>query len=121
MTPIQIVTDFCAAWDRLDWPAIYAHLADDILYHNIPTDPTHGIDAFKAVFAAFPVSAARFEIHHIAAAGAIVMTERTDHFLLAGKPIVIRVMGIFEIRDGKIAVWRDYFDMAQFVSQMPGS
>jgi len=28
-------------------------------------------------------------------------------------------MGAFEVdADGKIAAWRDYFDMAQFASQM---
>ena len=119
MTPIAIVTDFCAAFDRLDWDGIYAHLADDIVYHNIPMEPVHGLDAFKAVYAAFPVSEARFEINNIAANGNIVLTERTDRFVLAGQPIVIRVMGVFEIRDGKIAVWRDYFDLAQFTGQMP--
>jgi limonene-1,2-epoxide hydrolase len=28
------------------------------------------------------------------------------------------VMGTFEVRDGKIAAWRDYFDMNQFMDQM---
>lgn len=119
MTPIEIVTDFCAAFDRLDWDRIHALLADDIVYHNIPMEPVHGLDAFKATYAAFPVSEARFEIHHIAASADVVLTERTDRFLLAGKPIVIRVMGVFEVRDDKIAVWRDYFDLAQFAGQMP--
>jgi limonene-1,2-epoxide hydrolase len=27
-------------------------------------------------------------------------------------------MGTFEVRDGKIAAWRDYFDMKQFMDQM---
>lgn len=119
MTPIEIVTDFCAAFDRLDWDAIHAHLADDVIYHNMPMEPTNGLAAFKAVYAAFPVSEASFEIHHIAANGYVVMTERTDRFVLAGQPIIIRVMGIFEISHGKIAVWRDYFDMAEFARQMP--
>jgi len=119
MTPIEIVTDFCAAFDRLDWNRIHALLADGIVYHNIPMEPVHGLEAFKAAYAAFPVSEARFEIHHIAASADVVLTERTDRFLLAGKPIVIRVMGVFEIRDDKIAVWRDYFDLAQFAGQMP--
>ncbi len=118
MTPIEIVTDFCAAWDRLDWDAIYSHLSDDIHYHNIPMEPSQGLEAFKAVFAAFPVSEAQLEIRHIAANGRFVLTERVDRFMLAGKPIVILVMGTFEIRDGKIAVWRDYFDLGQFSSQM---
>jgi limonene-1,2-epoxide hydrolase len=30
-------------------------------------------------------------------------------------------MGAFELEDGKIRAWRDYFDLAQFTKQMPGS
>jgi limonene-1,2-epoxide hydrolase len=29
-------------------------------------------------------------------------------------------MGVFELKDGRIAAWRDYFDMQQFTSQLPG-
>jgi hypothetical protein len=28
------------------------------------------------------------------------------------------VMGTFEVRDGKISAWRDYFDMNQFTTRM---
>jgi len=42
-----------------------------------------------------------------------VLTERTDYLDGPGGAIVIRVMGACEIRDGKIAAWRDYFDLAQ--------
>jgi limonene-1,2-epoxide hydrolase len=35
-----------------------------------------------------------------------------------GKKIALRVAGVFEIRDGKVAVWRDYFDLNEFTSQM---
>lgn len=28
-------------------------------------------------------------------------------------------MGTFEVVDGKVAAWRDYFDMLQFMSQLP--
>jgi limonene-1,2-epoxide hydrolase len=121
MSSLQIVTDFCAAWDRLDWEAVYAALAEDIFYHNIPMAPCVGIAAFKAFVAGFPVSEAQFEIHHIVAAGDVVMTERTDRFLLAGKPVVIRVMGVFVLKQGKISEWRDYFDLAEFMSQMPAA
>jgi len=27
-------------------------------------------------------------------------------------------MGTFEVRDGKISAWRDYFDMNQFTRRM---
>ena len=29
-----------------------------------------------------------------------------------GGRIELPVMGVFEVRDGRIAVWRDYFDLA---------
>jgi len=29
-------------------------------------------------------------------------------------------MGAFEVRQGRIVAWRDYFDLAQFTSQMGG-
>ena len=119
-TAITIVRDFCAAWDRMDWDAVLGALSDDIFYHNIPMAPVEGIAAFKGFLAGFPVSAAEFEIHHIAGAGNIVMTERTDRFVIAGKRVVIRVMGVFVIRAGRISEWRDYFDLAEFTSQMPG-
>ena len=119
-TPISIVRDFCAAWDRMDWDAVTAALSDDIFYHNIPMAPVIGIAAFKAFLTGFPVSAAEFEIHHIAANGNVVMTERTDRFTIAGKPVVIRVMGVFVVTAGKISEWRDYFDLAEFAAQMPG-
>jgi limonene-1,2-epoxide hydrolase len=35
-----------------------------------------------------------------------------------GKEISLPVMGTFEVVDGKIAAWRDYFDMNQFMSQI---
>ena len=28
-------------------------------------------------------------------------------------------MGVFELRDGKIAAWRDYWDLRQFEQQLP--
>ena len=48
----------------------------------------------------------------------MVMNERTDRFLINDDWVEIQVMGIFEVVDGKIAHWRDYFDMAKFSAQM---
>ena len=62
-----------------------------------------------------------FRVHHIAANGNVVMTERTDVFFAGPKTIELPVMGTFEVTDdGKISAWRDYFDMNQFMSQLAG-
>jgi len=50
-----------------------------------------------------------------------VMTERVDHFLVGDNRVSVPCMGAFELRDGKISAWRDYWDAKQFESQMPSS
>jgi limonene-1,2-epoxide hydrolase len=115
MRPQDTVEAFIAAWNRSDLEAAFAMMADDIIWHNIPMEPAVGIDACKALMAQFPpVEGIEFETHHISAKGTVVMTERTDKFLIGGTWRKIRLMGIFEVdSDGKIAKWRDYFDMAE--------
>lgn len=116
MSPQETVEAFIAAWNRNDLDAAFAMMADDIVWHNIPMEPAVGIEGCKALMAQFPpMEGIEFETHHISAKGNVVMTERTDRFLIGGKWRNIRLMGIFEIDDaGKIAKWRDYFDMLEF-------
>jgi limonene-1,2-epoxide hydrolase len=54
----------------------------------------------------------RFEvkIHRIAADGAAVLTERTDALIFGGLRLQFWVCGVFEVQDGRITLWRDYFD-----------
>ena len=59
-----------------------------------------------------------FRVINIAADGPVVMTERVDVFRLPDKSFELPVMGTFEVSDGKINAWRDYFDMNQFTSRM---
>ena len=66
------------------------------------------------------VEKVEFRVLNISAAGNVVLTERVDVFVL---PTTSRsscpVMGTFEVRDGKIAAWRDYFDLNQYMQQLP--
>ncbi|WP_109355288.1 limonene-1,2-epoxide hydrolase family protein [Sphingorhabdus sp. EL138] len=116
----QIVVDFIESWNRMDYDSIYAAMADDIFYHNIPMEPCEGIDAVRAFFEGSGMGSdgAEWITHHIATNGNVVLTERTDKFRIDGQWIAIRVMGTFEIEDGKIAKWRDYFDLGQFQGEM---
>jgi limonene-1,2-epoxide hydrolase len=120
--PIEVVRAFCAAWSDGDIDALLAYFHDDAVYHNIPIDPVVGVDAIRATIQMFTGAVERleFEVRNIAADGAIVLTERVDRFVLPAKTIELPVMGTFEIRDGKIAAWRDYFDLNQYMQQLPG-
>ena len=57
-------------------------------------------------------------IAEIVADGPIVMTERVDHLIWAERTVSLPLMGIFEIHNGVITAWRDYFDLNQFTSRM---
>jgi limonene-1,2-epoxide hydrolase len=121
---IDVVQRFCATWGDGDLDAIVEFFTDDAVYHNIPLDPVTGTDAIRATIAGFTqgVDKIEFRVDHIAGAGDghVVMTERVDIFSLPGKTVSLPVMGAFEVRDGRIAAWRDYFDMNQFTSQLAG-
>jgi limonene-1,2-epoxide hydrolase len=43
--------------------------------------------------------------------------ERTDHFEANGQDVSLPICGVFEIEDGRIKRWREYFDMSRFASQ----
>ena len=121
--PLDIVQRFCDTWATGDLDALMAFFADDAEYHNIPVDPVRGVDAIRATIAGFTtgVESVVFEVRHIAAAGDVVLTERVDVFTFPNGRVSLPVSGTFELRDGKIAAWRDYFDMNQFMSQLPTS
>lgn len=116
----QVVREFCGAWERLDKGAILNAFTDDAVYHNMPMQPAVGKPAIGLLLDMILAQAADsvvFDIKHIVADGDVVLTERVDTFTTGDRKIALDVMGVFELRDGKIAAWRDYFDMAQWTKQ----
>ena len=119
MTPTEIVEQFIDAWNRMDWDLVMDLLTDDVVYHNIPMEKLEGKEAAEAFIRGMQVDAVDWITLNIAANGHVVLTERLDKFKMShGKDVAVPVMGTFEIRDGKISAWRDYFDLATFASQM---
>ena len=85
----------------------------------MPIQPIQGKDAIKGIIEQFlaPFERGDWEIIQIAASGDVVLTERIDRFIGTDKTIELPVMGTFEMSDGKISAWRDYFDMAAWTRQ----
>lgn len=113
-----LVTEFCALWSRPDLDAIVGYFTEDAVYHNIPMPPAEGREAIREFIAGFMAAfdGIDFTVHRQIAQGdarsCTVMNERTDVMRRQdGLEIELPVMGVFEVRDGRIAAWRDYFDM----------
>jgi limonene-1,2-epoxide hydrolase len=116
------VRDFIAAWRRNRLDELIGFIAPDCVYHNIPLQPVKGIAAIRTALESFSSLASEVEwvLHQIAESEhGVVLTERTDRFKIAGKWVELPVMGTFELRDGLITAWRDYFDLQQFTKQLP--
>jgi len=114
----KIVREFIAAWSDLNVDDLVAYFTEDGVYHNMPTQPVSGHDDLRNFIAGFVSNWEKtdWEILNLLAAGDLVMVERVDRTVAAGKTVELPCFGIFEMKEGKIAVWRDYFDMSTYVS-----
>jgi limonene-1,2-epoxide hydrolase len=117
---IQVIHDFVTAFNARDVDKIMEFFMEDAIYHNMPSGPVQGTDAIRSLIASFvnPASSMDWEVLQIAQTGDTVLTERIDRFVIGGKNVELPVMGAFDMKDGKIAAWRDYFDMATWQKQM---
>ncbi len=106
-------------FNQIDLDAIVACFADDAIYDNVPMAAVQGTDAIRKTLEGFmgAASEVQWDIVNIVADGGVVLTERVDKFKINDQWIELRVMGAFEVADGKITAWRDYFDMNQFQTQ----
>ncbi len=120
MTNTERVLAYIDAWNRMDWAAVEAALADDVIYHNIPMEKIEGKAAAMGFITGMQAEGVDWQVIAIAEnADGVVLTERVDNFDLAGgKKVSLPVMGTFEFTDGRISAWRDYFDLATFTNQM---
>jgi limonene-1,2-epoxide hydrolase len=115
MTANDVVTEFCKLWANPDPEEILSRFTDDAVYHNIPMPPAEGKEAIKGFLSMMldGFEGIDFQVHRQLTQGDVVMNERTDVMRRTdGGELALPVMGVFEVRDGKIAVWRDYFDLA---------
>lgn len=120
-TPVEIVTTFLAAMARKDYDAGLALVADDCEYENLPMGKVTGPAGVRAVLEPFfaPVLENDLKVLRRAAEGSLVFLERLDRHRLADRWVELPVTGVFEVRDGKIVLWRDYFDLQTLMQRWP--
>ena len=120
--PIEIVRQFMADMERLDYDAALTLVADDCVYINPPPlGEVQGPAGIRAVLEPFfaPTLENEFRLLRHATDDQTVFVERLDRHRLADKWVELPVTGVLQVRDGRITHWRDYFDMATILSQWP--
>jgi limonene-1,2-epoxide hydrolase len=111
--PAELVAAFLDAFAAMDFDTALRFLADDVEYTNVPIGTVHGHSGVREVLGPFfsPIHENEFIILRRAASGAVVFLERLDRHLLDHGWRELPVNSVFEVHDGKITVWRDYFDL----------
>jgi len=123
-SPLEIVRPFLKAMEQLDYDAAMIFVADDCEYVNPPPLPVvHGPAGIRSVLEPFfaPTLRNEFKLLREAEHGSTVFMERLDRHQLADRWVELPVTGVFEVRDGKITYWRDYFDAATILSAWPST
>jgi limonene-1,2-epoxide hydrolase len=115
--PGEFVTRFIENIEQFHFSDAMAMVADDCEYDNVPITKVFGREAMTQILSDFIAAATKVEwlVHHQVATGdmnhGVVMNERTDRF-------EIDIAGLFVVSDGKIALWRDYFDRESFTKAL---
>jgi limonene-1,2-epoxide hydrolase len=124
-TPTETVAECLALSGRAGGMvrAIRDYFTPDTVWEAVGLSKARGPEAAKGVLAGLGLDpdslVMRVDTLAIAAQGNKVLTEPIDHVIDGeGRSfMVFPLMGIFEVKDGKIATWRDHFDSATLSAQ----
>ncbi len=112
--------------DRLDFVAVAAHCTDDCVYEDVPYAAATAVGP-EAIRAKLEMGLGTLErlpttIHELLEHGDTVMVERTEVWHhRTGERATLPVAAVFKFRDGKICLWRDYWDAKTLFAQQPAS
>lgn len=111
-TPEEIVLRFLHALEAQNHSQIAELLAPDLRYTNVSLPTLKGGKVVSNLLKRLMGEKIGFQVqvHRIATNGSIVMTERTDVIKLGSLHMGFWVCGTFRVEQGRIVLWRDYFD-----------
>ena len=120
MSNLDVVNSFLKVAAQRDYDAARELVTDDLEYQNMMLPPVIGKDAMVETleFLLAMCESSEWKVLREVANGDLVMNERVDSFVKDGVSYDLPVAGVFTLRDGKIAVWHDYFDLATITTAM---
>jgi limonene-1,2-epoxide hydrolase len=123
-TPDQVVRSFISLLVARDIETAATMVSTDFEYDNVPMGKAFGPQGLRDTLTGFfgMCTGIDWEIIRQTSTGSAqhgtVLNEREDRFEIHGRWATLPVAGIFEIRDGLITLWRDYFDKATLLDAM---
>jgi limonene-1,2-epoxide hydrolase len=120
MSAEDVVNEFMERIVNKNLDAACELVSADVEYDNVPMGKVYGPDGIKGFLAPMVegLDEVDWVIHRQVASDTLVLNERTDRFGKDGKWMELPVAGVFEVHDGRITLWRDYFDMNTMATQL---
>jgi limonene-1,2-epoxide hydrolase len=120
----QVVASMWDALYRKDFDGVAAHIAEKGHYEDVPapdagaTGPDNVIKRLRVGLD--PVVRFEHDIHRVVAEGSSVVVEHTEtwHFE-TGESLTNHFVSMHEVVEGKITLWRDYWDINTMMAQAP--
>lgn len=110
----KLVTEFCQSLRSADMAKVVSYLSEDVVYHNIPWQPVTGHAGVRQILDPFiqgpNCALMKMDIKNTTSSGNTVMNERLETWVKGSVRLELPVLGVFELKNGKITQWRDYFD-----------
>ena len=109
---VAVVNEMCRVWTApVNFDKVGSFLTEDCVYRATETAPAVKgrqaiVDSLKKMLGA--ATKAQFEIVQTFARGPMVVNERFDRFALPQSQFEWHGIGVFMLKDGKIAEWNDY-------------
>jgi limonene-1,2-epoxide hydrolase len=112
-TNAAVVEKFLFALRDKDFDTMESLMADEMVYENYGYTRMRGGRKIAKLFRGMDRPSMGFDVkfHRNVADGATVLNERTDALIFRRLRINFAVCGVFEVHDGRITLWRDYFDL----------
>lgn len=120
-TKLAVAREMIAAWKAADWRKVGDLFAEKGVLRSMMIEPVTGREAIYQRIAALGKGAPGgvvLDVAHMGVIDGLVFIERTDRFVYNGKPGSVPVVGVLDIRDGKVQEWREYYDRAELLRAM---
>jgi limonene-1,2-epoxide hydrolase len=118
---LAVAREMIAAWKAADWRKAADLFAEDGVLHSMMIDPVVGRPAIYDRISALGKGAPGgviLDVAHIGVIDGLVFIERTDRFVYNGHAGSTPVVGVLDIRNGKVREWREYYDRASLLREM---
>lgn len=117
---LATVNEMIRAWNTRNWDKVYELFAEDSSLHSMMLEPVVGRAEIRKRIAglAADISQIELKVRHIGVIAGVVFVERVDDFVYKGNHGAVPVVGVIEVENGHVKVWREYYDRGQMLKAL---